>query len=271
MIGVICAIRAEAFRFQRNTSVFFWGFLFVPLVYVVFGIAIDLQMPTGVDQIPKQTDPIRQMIRATSLAGNPIAQLFVAIGAASIFGGDYTQKTWRLLGSRAHRASLMTAKWTVYIGTATAGLLCAMLGSALAMLAIATVNGLPYAAVAQPLSSVAMAASGSILELAVFGTYVAVVAIITRSMLAAVFPAFLLSAGQAFICVYATPPVHVTPWLGLPTFAGDIIRQSVVGVSWGSPPTAGAVALSILSLCCWTLLGFLTTLWLIQRQDWSRE
>ncbi len=271
MVGVVRAVRAEAFRFRRNISVLFWGFAFVPVLYVAFGIVLDLTMTSKIGPFPTQIDPIRQLTRATSLAGNPIAHLFVAIGAASVFGGDYTQKTWRLLGFRVHRQSLLMAKWVVYICAAALGLICSMLGSTIAMLVTASLNGLSYVAVMQPMTSFVTAAFGSILELTVLGTLVAPIAILTRSMLAAVFPAFLLSVGQELVLAYVLPPAHASLWLALPTFAGDIIRHAALGTGWMTPPTPEAVTLAVVSLSIWCVLGLLSTSWLIQRQDWSRE
>jgi ABC-2 type transport system permease protein len=271
VVDTVSAIRAEAFRFRRNLSLIFWGFAFVPLVYIAFAIILELAINTETTQISAKVDLVRQLTRTAGLAGNPLAQLFLAIGAASIFGGDYVQKTWRLLGSRSNRLSLLIAKWAVYVCAAVAGLIFAMIGSALAMFIIALIEGASLVFGHQPLYSIMTATAGSILELVMFGAIVAAVAIGTRSMLAAVFPAFLLSAAQEMLLAYVAPPTHGSLWLGLPTFAGDVIRRSTLGPGFGPLPTPDAVIFAFISLCCWCVLGFVLSWWLIRRQDWSTE
>jgi len=270
-MSLMPALRAQLFLLARDRATLFWAFGFVPAVFVSFTAAFSFLPAEGLGPVGATVDPLLTAARSAAVGGNPIAHLFAALGAAAIFGGEYRYSTWRLIGPRAARHRLFTAKWCSFVLAATVSLAVVVAGSGVVVWLSALVRPSLHLAVETRPASLAAAFGVSVLELAVLGTVTALLVISARARLGPVLAVFLFSAAQALAESYAPPPPTSGPWLLLPTYAGDVARQ------WALPPpglpapgdAAGLVA--ILSLGGWCAVGAGLAVWLMRRQDWSRE
>src|SRR6478752_971317 len=119
------AIAAERFRLSRDRVSLFWGFGFMPLVAMLFSMAGDLFVHFVIRRtIPGETtDLANRAMGAVAGASGPVTALFLLIGAASIFAGDYRWETWRLVTPRNSRINLLAAKLIVFAEVAAWSLL----------------------------------------------------------------------------------------------------------------------------------------------------
>ena len=127
------AIAAERFRLWRNRISLFWGFAFAPLVAMLFSMAIDMFTRVILHRtIPGETtDLANRAMGAVAGASGPITALFLLIGAAAIFAGDYRWETWRLVTPRNSRVSLLAASLIVFGEAAAWSLLATAIGAVL--------------------------------------------------------------------------------------------------------------------------------------------
>ncbi|HEX8660699.1 MAG TPA: hypothetical protein VF686_02445, partial [Brevundimonas sp.] len=130
---LVDAIRAENFRLSKNRTALFWSLMFVPIISVVIGaissfvlkgsetkILGDAKMPPELKEaLARGTlDMSHALVSAAGNFANPLVLLFVLIGAATIYAGDYRWETWRLISARNSRPNLLLAKLAVVAGVA---------------------------------------------------------------------------------------------------------------------------------------------------------
>ena len=110
------AIAAERFRLSRDRVSLFWGFAFAPLITMLFSMAVDLFTRAVLHRtIPGETAYLaNRAMGAVAGASGPFTALFLLIGAAAIFAGDYRWETWRLITPRNSRVNLLAAKLIVF-------------------------------------------------------------------------------------------------------------------------------------------------------------
>lgn len=250
-------VRAEILKLRRQRAAFFWGFLFVPafvtLLSLVLGGAL-LKPPPGVAIGDVQL--FRSAIRTVSVGGNPAAQLFFAIGAAAIFAVEYRYSGWRHIVPRASRESLIASKFLTFTLFAGFSLVVALAGDVIVNLASPLLRG------ASPViadSGMARLATGfviSLTELMAFGATVALVAVATRSAMAAILVPFLLALIAAGAGAYLGKAVLALPW---PAYAAEALR------SGAGSPLQWAVLLG------WTAACLAATIALFRQQDLVSE
>jgi hypothetical protein len=257
-------IRAEAIKATRQRGAFLSAFLLVPafttFLTCVLGGGI---LPAG--QSEAVVPLFHSMARSLAVGGNPIAQLFFALGAASIFTVDYRYSGWRHLVPRSARSSLLGAKILAFALFAGASLLLVAAGDALAHGLVAAVRGIRPMVTDGDGASVAdlcRAFAISWVELLSLGAIVAAVATVTRSTMAAVLLPFLLCLFASASEAYWGNPAAGIP---LPTFAADALRTSL---SDGLSPVA---IRSAATLAVWCVAGFALAILLFQRQDLVAE
>lgn len=268
---LIPALRAQIFLLRHDRTTLFWGFGFVPIIFLFFIGAVSFLPPGRLGPSADSVDPILHAARSASFGGNPVVHLFVALGAAAIFGGEYRHATWRLIGPRAPRPVLFAAKWCSFVLAACASLAVVIAGSGLLAWLSSAVHPSIHLSVSTATVSVAAAFGASLLELAALGSVVALLTVATRSGFGAVLSAFLFSSAQAFAESYSPPPPTSGPWLALPSYAGDIARQWALPPQGLPAPTGAAAGLAALSLAAWCAVAAGVAMLLLQRQDWSRE
>jgi hypothetical protein len=258
-------IRAEILKLSRQRGLFFFGFLLVPLFSTFVSFALGgsvLPRGDGHAAIPL----FHSMARALTIGGNPIAQLFFALGAASIFTVDYRYSGWRHIVPRCKRAHLLGGKiaaCALFVGLSlvlvAAGDVCANLVVALARGMKPEVTDMEVPYIFRSLLSFSI----SFVELCALSGTVAAIATMTRSMMAAVLAPFLLSLVATSAEAYFGHAVTTIP---LPTFAADAIRLGLG--EGGFSPAAGTGALI---LAGWCVIAFGLAIALFQRQDLVAE
>ncbi len=104
------AIRAELYRTVRNRHPLFWAFFAVPLLFLLLAILREVQLAGA----PTEPSLAHVVIRSLRTAGNPMVHLFYAVGAATLFAGEYHWQTWRVLVPRNSRPNIVCAKFATY-------------------------------------------------------------------------------------------------------------------------------------------------------------
>lgn len=240
----------EMLKLVRQPGILFWGFLVVPLIAVVLKFAIDsfLYLRMG-HRAAADTDLFLSAAKSLSLSGNSLGHLLFGLGVASVFFLEYRYATWRLLVPRHARFELYAAKWLVCLIWLFLGLVIVAVGDMVRTLLFSVLNGQGGGTLMLPAGSFSLllAAGGiAFLELAVLASFVAAVVIIFRSMIAAVFSAFLLAIGATLLQLYLGADADRLP---LPSYAAQALRDWLL--AGGS---AGAALLGLAVLVGWLVV-----------------
>ncbi|MDP2117259.1 MAG: hypothetical protein Q8J71_07685, partial [Brevundimonas sp.] len=109
---LVDAIRAEGFRLSKNRTALFWSLAFVPIISVAIGALTNFVLKgsetkiLGDEKMPPELkaalgrgtlDMGEALVTAAGNLANPLVLLFVLIGAATLYAGDYRWETWRLI------------------------------------------------------------------------------------------------------------------------------------------------------------------------------
>ncbi|MBY8821996.1 hypothetical protein [Sphingomonas colocasiae] len=262
------AISGEAYRALRNPRALFWAYALVPLFILIFGLGIELAVRIDSKMVPPTIEPFRLAIRSLGAGGNPIAQLFYAIGAAALVANEYRWESWRLIGPRNRRLNLILAKFMVYLACAALSLAAIVAVEFFSAFVAGLAKGTPVAWNVDGgpgWAALAVAWAASLAELAALGALAMAGAVATRSLLGGAMPAFLFALGQSLLLAFAQPPAGINRAILLPVHAGDMARGWAQGGS-GGDALAGAAM-----LLCWAFVLIATAIILFSRQDLSRE
>lgn len=278
------AVRAEIYRLMRNRATLFWSALFVPLAAFLLTIgaawlmrgneAILAEAGAQVGITPSALNLGESLVDNTAgLAGGPLL-LFVLIGAATVFAGDYRWETWRLIRPRNRRANLILGK----VAATALLILMAMIAMLVASMAAEPIR----AAILNRGVAFSMDGQGMLAILGLFGLGALRIlqmmmislfaAVLTRSMMAALFIPLVVAAAQAIgapvLTAFGVEPDSWTYILALPGQAFDALKTVLIGPGQISP------ALSLkagTALALWTVLPLAAALALFERQDLSKE
>lgn len=262
-------VRAELLKMIRQRGAFFWAFLALPAFLTLIAFALESVAPSapGGAPIAVEIHPIRSAIRALSIAGNPVAQLFYAAGAAAIFAVDYRHSTWRHLVPRRRRPALIAAKAAAFALLAATSLALLLAGDLAASQVAPLARGFASSdAAPATFPNLGLAWLVSWLELVALGGTIALLAIATRSALAAILPAFLLALAAASLAALLNLQGDDLAKLPLPTLAADALRSWIMGIA--SPAAALAAAAALLA---WSATTYGAALFLFARQDLASE
>jgi ABC-2 type transport system permease protein len=267
------SVRAEIIKLTRQRGALFWGFLFIPLftAFVTLALVGGGPPPLAGAHAASMIQPLHSAARALKVGGNPIAQLFYAIGAAAIFAVEYRHSGWRHIVPRASRWALIVSKFATFALFAALSLALVALGDALVTVALPLLRG------SSPvITDLNAAAAGmvilsfliSLLELTVLAGLVALVAVATRSATGAIIAPFLLSLAATMLESYlAGSGGAVIP---LPTFAGDALRHWLAE-SVSTADVRGAGLFGLATLLGWAAASLCATIALFSRQDLVSE
>lgn len=268
------AVAAERFRLIRDRTGLFWGFLFAPLVSLVLGLGG--QLLTALFRAPRipaamKADIAGRMVAAIS--GWPLlfAMLFMLVGAAAIFAGDYRWETWRLIVPRNSRLNLLLGKFVVYAEwTAISLVLLALVGVVLQVTGVIILGG----GLSGPrsggvfLGQFAGVFAISWLEVLLAGALAALIGVLTRSTLGAVLAGQGLLVLQSLVGTMAQAPSWKT--LALPAYSARLLKVFVQSPS-GMRPENGPVALGLALMVFWLVALAAGAIALFLRQDLTRE
>jgi ABC-2 type transport system permease protein len=289
---LVDAIRAEGFRLSKNPTALFWSLVFVPFISLVIGaitnfvlkgsetkILGDARMPPEMKAaLARGTlDMGEAIVSAAGNLANPLVLLFVLIGAATIYAGDYRWETWRLISARNSRPNLLLGKLAVVAGLALAAMalmLVAGVGESLIKAAVFD-RTLTFSMTGETSSHFLGFAGLSWLRIVQFTMMGMLAAVVTRSLLAALFIPLVVGVAQ-FFSPQMLIPMGVTPdaWLSVlinPGAATDAIKTVVEGGATAAALPDGLVLKAWLSLALWTLGPLALALAWFPRQDLSKE
>ncbi len=289
---LVDAIRAENFRLSKNRTALFWSLAFVPVISVVIGaitsfvlkgcetkILGDTQMPPQVKEaLARGTLDIGQaLVSAAGNFANPLVLLFVLIGAATIYAGDYRWETWRLISARNSRSNLLLAKLATVAGLALAAMALMLIASVAENLIKAGVfnRGLTFSMTGEMAGQFLAFTGLSWLRILQFTMMGMLAAVVTRSLLAALFIPLVVGVAQ-FFSPQMLMPMGMTPdaWLPMlvnPGSATDAVKVLIEGGPGAAALPAGLALKAWLSLALWTLGPLAAALAWFPRQDLSKE
>lgn len=281
------AVRAETYRLIRNRSTLFWSAIFVPVGALIVSVIANLATQANsakLDELKLDLNltgaPIDLGQSLVGMAGglaNPAMLLFLTIGAATLFAGDYRWETWRLVIARNTRPNLLLSKVVVMTMLVVVAMILLMITSLLGEVAKAMIfeRGLTFSLDGQDVGRIAALWGLSLWRTLQFVMIGLLAAVLSRSLLAALFVPLAVGAAQAI----AAPMLMGLGWeptgwptlLALPGAAFDVIASVV----WLDQPMnesmAEALPRAIAGLSLWTLAPLAAALTLFGRQDLSKE
>lgn len=286
------AIRAEGYRLTKNRTALLWSTLFVPVMSIIFGalgafflkssqarIEVDSKMPPQVLEMLSSA-PInvaQAMVDAAAKLDGPPLLLFVLIGAATLYAGDYRWETWRLISARNSRANLLLGKLVVVGLLILAAQVLLLAGGLIEVLIRGTILARPlvFEATGQMVGQFFSVAAISWLGAIQFTMIGMLAAVLTRSLLAGLFVPIVIGVATALSPqLLAGAGIQPDSWLAVMVNPGSAIDALKAAVSHhpGAPPLPdGLLPKAIVSLTLWLLGPLAAALTLFQRQDLSKE
>ena len=277
------AFAAERLRLARARGLLFWGFLFVPLVSLAFGlmgtmITVATRRAPG---DPGLTFAANDLAKAASEAMTQTdlipVQLFFMLAAAGLVADDYRWETWRLVTPRNTRANLLLAKLMTFgVGAAGAILLIAVLSMVSALIdGLVTGDGFTSNfSFATDLVRMGGSFATSWLELMAMAALAMLLVVLTRNAIPAVIGAIGLWAVQMLaidrVTQGLTGPPELLHYALLPAFSADVLRTALLA---GAPPESQPALwpLAFLTLALWAAGFAALAVWAFRRQDLTRE
>jgi ABC-2 type transport system permease protein len=289
---LVDAIRAESFRLSKNRTALFWSLMFVPIISVVIGsitsfvlkgsetkILGDAKMPPELKEAMGRgtLDLGHALVSGAGGLANPLVLLFVLIGAATLYAGDYRWETWRLISARNSRSNLLLAKVTTVAGLALAAMVLMLVASLAENLIRATVfeRQLTFSMTGEMAGQFLAYAGLSWLRILQFTMMGLLAAVVTRSLLAALFIPLVVGVAQ-FFSPQMLIPMGVTPdaWLAVllnPGSAVDAVKAMIEGGASAAALPAGMALKAWTSLALWTFGPLAAAMAWFPRQDLSKE
>ena len=289
---LVDAIRAEGFRLSRNRTALFWSLAFVPILSVAIGALTSFVLKgsetriLGDEKMPEELkaalgggtlDMADALVTAAGNLANPLVLLFVLIGAATLYAGDYRWETWRLITARNSRINLLLAKLAVVAVLALTAMGFMLVASLIENLIKAAVfeRSLTFALTGEMAGQFLGFAALSGLRILQFAMMGMLAAVVTRSLLAALFVPLVFGIAQ-FFTPQMLGPMGVLPdaWLSVlvnPGAATDAIQAAIAGGVRAAALPDGLLLKAWVSLALWTLVPLAGALAWFRRQDLSKE
>jgi ABC-2 type transport system permease protein len=217
------------------------------------------------------------LVAAAGNLANPLVLLFVLIGAATLYDGDYRWETWRLITARNSRINLLLAKLAVVAVLALTAMGFMLVASLIENLIKAAVfeRSLTFALTGEMAGQFLGFAALSGLRILQFAMMGMLAAVVTRSLLAALFVPLVFGIAQ-FFSPQMLGPMGVMPdaWLSVlvnPGAATDAIQAAIAGGVRAAALPDGLLLKAWVSLTLWTLVPLAGALAWFRRQDLSKE
>jgi ABC-2 type transport system permease protein len=275
MIGE--AFSAEWVKALRQRRALFWSYIFPPLVGVVVGLIQLLWAHNANPELAAMGHPslIKPMLDAAGQCRNPFVILFLILGAANLFAGEYRWLTWRYQLVRNTRVNILSAKLMVFVLLCGISLLLFMFGGLLLAVIDSALNGSAFRPFPSGGGVAVLAASGlALLDLAGLGALVALASVFTRTLTGAIISiiVFLL------VMVFAEQQLvmHGVMWIQpyLPGLAYDRLSSMALSLAGQIPSNAlqpGGPLAPLLTELGWLAVPAVLAGLIFVRQDLSRE
>lgn len=277
------AFAAERLRLARARGLLFWGFLFVPIVSLAFGLMGTLitvatrRAPTDPGLAFAANDLAKAASEAMTQTDLIPVQLFFMLAAAGLVADDYRWETWRLVTPRNTRTNLLLAKLMTFgLGAAGSILLIALLSMVGALIdGLVTGDGFTSNfTFAADLVRMGGSFATSWLELMAMASLAMLITVLTRNAVPAVIGSIGLWLAQMVIIDRVTRdltgPPGLVDYAFLPAFSADVLRTALLA---GAPPQSQPAAwpLAFLALALWAAGFSALAVWAFRRQDLTRE
>lgn len=289
---LVDAIRAEGFRLAHSRTTWFWSVFFVPIMAVLFGAVTSFVLHANAAKLTAGTNvppELQGMLAggplnladsliasAAGLAGPPLL-LFVLIGAATVYAGDYRWETWRLISARNSRHNLLLGKLAVIAGLVFTAMATMLLAGQIEALIRAAVFSRPltFSMDGEAFGQFLAYTGVAWLRIVQFALLGMLTAVMTRSLLAALFVPLVVGVVQS-VSPQVLMLMGFTPdsWLSMlvnPGGATDALKAMIEGGPAAAALPDGVILKAWLSLALWTLLPLAGALAWFQRQDLSKE
>lgn len=289
---LVDAIRAEGFRLSKNRTALFWSLAFVPIIAVAIGALTSFVLKGGETRLlgdEKAPPELRQMLVSSPLdlaealvsaaadLANPLILLFVLIGAATIYAGDYRWESWRLISARNSRSNLLLGKLAVVAVMSLAAMLLMLAAGLVENLIRAAVfdRQLTFSMTGAMLGQFAGQFALSWLRIIQFTMMGMLAAVVTRSLLAALFVPLVVGVAQFF-----SPNMLMTMGFAPDAWPAVLINPGSAVDTVSALATGGAEAAALpdglplkawISLALWTFAPLGASIARFRRQDLSKE
>jgi ABC-2 type transport system permease protein len=272
------ALSAEWLKLTKNRWAMFWAWGFVPVLTLAFGVLVEtFSRATPGGAMLGYAAPVSTALDGLGSYGNIFFRLFPIAGAATLFAGEYRWETWRAILPRNERATIMLAKLCVFAAAgAISILLCGVAGFLAGLYEAALFGNINWPAVGagEVILSLMLGFAASFLQLMATAGVVILIAVLSRSMIAAIIGGFSVFLGAELLSVYLRVRLASASEIMtlLPNVAGDALRQ-LAGAVRGDPDAIGVhLALpGAASLILWCLILSGAAIYLFRSQNLSRE
>lgn len=281
------SVRSELYRLLRNRMAVFWSVLFVPLLFVGGGLifhmvtkghSVEIQGAATLPTVMAPNAPVNLMNGlgvAVSTVANGGMLVFLLIGAATLYAGDYRWETWRLISARNSRMNHLVGKVAVFKLTALTAMFLFLIAGLVFSLTEALVYGksLIIHAPGFDLGQFLLLILLGWVRIVQYAMIALLTAVVTRSMLATLFVPVVLGFAQSLL---GGPGLTLLGWepslwqsqLLLPGLAYDTLKAAI-NEAPGLPE--GIVLKAIVSLTLWLLVPLAGAIAWFNRQDLSKE
>jgi len=286
------AIRAEGYRLSKNRTALFWSVVFVPVVAVAIGALTNLVLKGSQTKLlgdTKAPPELREMLVSSplDLAGamvsaaadlaNPLILAFILIGAATLYAGDYRWESWRLISARNSRPNLLLGKLAVVAIMSLAAMLLMLVAGLIENLIKAAVfeRQLTFSMTGAMLGQFLGQFALSWLRIVQFTMVGMLAAVVTRSLLAALFVPLVVGVAQ-FFSPNMLMPMGVMPdaWVAVlinPGAAVDTVSALITGGAEAAALPDGLPLKAWISLALWVFVPLAGSIAWFKRQDLSKE
>jgi ABC-2 type transport system permease protein len=272
------AFSAEWLKLTKNRWAAFWAWGFVPVLTLAFGVLLEtFSRATPGGAILGYAAPVSTALDGLGSYGNIFFRLFPIAGAATLFAGEYRWETWRAILPRNERATIMLAKLCVFAAASAISIVLCGVAGFLAGLYEAVLFGnisWPVVGAGEVILSLAAGFSASFLQLMATAGVVMLIAVLSRSMIAAIIGGFSVFLAAELLSVYLRIRLASASEIMtlLPNVAGDALRQLASAIR-GDPDALGLhLALpGAAALVLWCAVLSAAAVQLFRSQDLSRE
>ena len=284
---LVDALKSEAYRVSRNRTAVFCSVLLTPLLFIFGGLTYLIMTKAKGDALAAKADlpaalgnqPVNLAEALEFAAGNGangVLLVFMLLAAASVYAGDYRWETWRLISARNGRPWLILGKIGVMKILAMIAMLAMLIAAFIFFISQAVVAGRPLSFDLSDfdLGRFLLTWLLSYIRIVQYGLVALLAAVVSRSLLAALFVPWALGFAQSILGGPLMPLIGWSPadWaaqLLMPGLAYDTLKAAISPTPMPLPE--GIVTKAILSLVLWCVVPVAASIAWFQRQDLSKE
>lgn len=287
---LVDAIRAEGFRLSKSRTTWFWSVFFAPIVTLALGVVVMFVVKASEGQITAQGEippevtamlvntPINLATELVTAAGRLDSILllpFVLIGVASLYAADYRWETWRLISARNTRTNLLLGKLAIAALLALIALVVMLLFGLVETVIKASIfdRSVTFEMTGETFGGFFALGGLSFLRVMQFTMMGMLTAVVTRSLLAALFVPLVFAVAQTLSPqLFGSMGMQPDAWLPMlvnPGAATDALKAIASGAGAAAPD--GIALKAWISMALWTLLPIAGSIAWFNRQDLSKE